>query len=181
MPVKAPANATANAPAKAYELSARYLPAAILAASLTALGSAFAAQYVWGLEPCILCLYQRIPYGLAALLGLAGLFAPPGARAWIGAGAGLVFVIGAGIAAYHVGVEQHWWQSATSCGADAGAGPLSFEEFRRGLAAKVEIRCDQVAWSLFGLSMATYNVALSLGLAAGSLGGAWIMGKEKMA
>ena len=121
MPVKAPANAPANAPAKAYELSARYLPAAILAASLTALGSAFAAQYVWGLEPCILCLYQRIPYGLAALLGLAGLFAPPGARAWIGAGAGLVFVIGAGIAAYHVGVEQHWWQSTTSCGADAGA------------------------------------------------------------
>jgi disulfide bond formation protein DsbB len=165
----------------AYELSASYLPAAILAASLAALGSAVAAQYVWGLEPCILCLYQRIPYAVAALLGLAGLFCAPGGRTWIGAAAGVVFVAGACIAFYHVGVEQHWWRSATSCGAEAGQGPLSFEEFRRGLAAKPEIRCDQVAWSLFGLSMATYNVALSLGLAAGSVGGAWVLGRGRAA
>ncbi len=164
-----------NTSTRAYELSARHLPGAILAACLGALGAAYAAQYVWGLEPCILCLYQRAPYVLAGVLAIMGLFLGPGGRAYVGAAAGVAFLIGAAIAAYHVGVEQHWWQAATACGVGANQGPLSFEEFRRGLSVKPVIRCDQVAWTLFGLSMATYNVALSLGLAAGSLAGAWVL------
>lgn len=176
-----PTNASPRASSRAYELSARHLPSVILAACLGALGMAYAAQYVWGLEPCALCLYQRAPYVLAGVLAIIGLFMAPSGRAYVGATAGIAFVIGAGIAAYHVGVEQHWWQAATSCGVATDQGPLSFEEFRRSLNAKPVIRCDQVAWSLFGLSMATYNVVLSLGLAAGSLAGAWVLRGGKRA
>jgi disulfide bond formation protein DsbB len=165
-------------PADATELSRLYLQPGILLASLGALALAFAAQYVWGLEPCILCLYQRIPYALAALLGLVGLILGPDWRVWIAGLAGLAFAVGSGIAAYHVGVEQHWWQAATSCGASTNNGPLSFEAFRQGLNAKQEIRCDQIAWTLFGLSMATYNVFVSGTLAAGSLMGARLLARE---
>ncbi len=51
----------------------RYIPLAILAASVAALGAAYIAEYAFGLEPCILCLYQRLPFVATGLLALAGL------------------------------------------------------------------------------------------------------------
>ena len=90
---------------------------------------------------------------------------------------GVVFVIGSGIAFYHVGVEQHWWASAASCGAGGGAAggemPQTVDQLRQLLAqSKPAKACDEVDWTLFGLSMATYNVAFSLALALGSFWGA---------
>ena len=147
---------------------------AILAASVGALATAYTAEWAFGLEPCILCLYQRIPYAVAGVFGLLALLLPSGRyRVWAVAGCGAVFVAGAGIAFYHVGVEQHWWMSQASCGA-AGAGPepRTVEELRTLLGAKPPKACDEIDWTLFGLSMATYNVAASLALAYGAFWGA---------
>jgi disulfide bond formation protein DsbB len=155
----------------------RLVPFGILAASVGALATAYTAQYAFGLEPCILCLYQRVPYALAGVLGLGALLLPNGekgeqARTWAVAASGLVFLAGAGIAFYHVGVEQHWWASVAACGGGGGEGPKTVEALRQMLAEKPPKACDDVDWTLFGLSMATYNIGASLALAAAAFWGA---------
>ena len=147
----------------------RLLPLAILAASLGALGTAFAAEVAFGLEPCRLCLYQRVPYAAAAILAIL-MFGLP--RRHLAAAVALtagVFLAGAGIAFHHVGVEQNWWESAAACGG-ALALPATTEELLAGLSP--EPPCDQPAWTLFGVSMAGYNLVASIALAAACLAGA---------
>ncbi len=151
----------------------RLVPLAILAVSAGALVTAYTAQYAFGMEPCILCLYQRVPYAATGLLAILALGLPEGGRvrAAIAALCSAVFLIGAGIAFYHVGVEQHWWVSAASCGGP-GAGEMTIETLRTQLMQKQPKACDEINWTVFGVSIASYNVAVSLFLAAGSLGGA---------
>ncbi len=146
----------------------RIAPAVIALVGLGALAAAFTAQYGFGLEPCILCLYQRVPYALALGLGLIGVFAlrPAGLQPLLVLVAGLAFLVGAGIAGYHVGVEQHWWAGTASCTAPDFNANLSLEQLQRQLdEAASFVPCDQVAWSLFGISMAGYNLLASLVLA----------------
>jgi|TARA_Y100000294_G_scaffold19799_1_gene16852 disulfide bond formation protein DsbB len=153
----------------------RLVPFAILAASVGALITAYTAELAFGIEPCILCLYQRIPYAVAGTLAVAALLAPgPRPKAWAVIGAGMAFLAGAEIAFYHVGVEQHWWRSIASCGVAAGdPEPETVEALRRLLTEARPVKaCDEVDWTLFGVSMATYNVAASLALAVGSFWGA---------
>lgn len=89
----------------------------VLAAALI-LGTAYFAQYVLLLAPCELCLWERWPYRIVAMLGiLASLSRPANARVILGI-AVLVLLAGAAIAAIHVGVERHWWPSpAPECNA----------------------------------------------------------------
>ena len=145
--------------------------ALILAASIAVLGAAFGFQYFAALEPCPLCVYQRYPYavtiGLSAVaLALAG--RPPLAGPYFApaltALCGAAFAVGAGIAAYHVGVEQGWFQASAACTAP----PLEateIEDLIAELKATPVARCDQVAWSLFGVSLAGYNLVASAVLA----------------
>lgn len=139
--------------------------------SAAVLGAALLSQFVGGLQPCVLCLYQRWPYVATIALGLAG-FAlarrhPDAARIML-ALAGLVFLVGAGIAGFHVGVEQGWWQGTAGCGAPAG-GAMTLEQLRAQVLAAPVVRCDEVPWSLLGISMAGYNFLVSLALAGAAL------------
>ncbi len=151
----------------------RLIPMAILAASVGALAVAYIAEFVFGLEPCILCLYQRVPYAATGILAILALGLPPqsGVRTASVALCGAVFVAGAGVAVYHVGVEQHWWAGTAACG---GALPaeMTVEALRAQLAAGPSKPCDQVDWALFGISFAGYNLMASLALAAFSVAGA---------
>jgi len=148
----------------------RLIPLALLVIAVGALGNAYAAQYIFDLEPCILCLYQRIPYAVIGLLGVFGFLAPAGRYTQLIAGlAGLTFLAGAAIAFYHVGVEQHWWASAASCGGGDPGQTVSMDQFQALLQKKPEKACDEIDWTLFGISMATYNALLSTALAALSL------------
>ncbi len=154
----------------------RLVPLLILAASLGALAIAYVAQYAFGLEPCVLCLYQRGPYAVAAALAVLVVVWPLESRRdalAIGL-CGLAFLIGAGLAVYHVGVEQHWWVSAAACGA-APAVDISPDEMRAQLLSPPAKPCDAVDWTFLGLSMAAYNAVASLALAAGSLAGARLL------
>ncbi|MGB8274019.1 MAG: disulfide bond formation protein B [Alphaproteobacteria bacterium] len=149
----------------------RTAPLVVLSASAAVLSGAFAFQYVGGYLPCILCLYQRFPYAIAIALSIVALML---ASRGGGSGAaarllvyacGVLFVIGAGIAFFHVGVEQHWWTGTAECsGSASGAGSVA--ELEAMIKTAPVVRCDQVAWSLFGISMAGYNVPISLALAA---------------
>ena len=92
--------------------SGRTAPAAvILAASTATLGTAFLFQYAGGFAPCVLCVYERYPYGVAMALALLAFALGDGrARGAVLALAALAFAVGAGIGCFHVGVEQHWWR-----------------------------------------------------------------------
>ncbi len=146
------------------------LPLFVLVASLGALATALTAQYWGGLHPCVLCLYQRWPYGIAIALAVIALLLGRGARGWVVGLAGLAFLVGAGIAAFHVGVEQGWWQGTAQCG-DSGT-PNSIEALRAQIMAAPVVRCTDIAWQLGGISMAGFNFIASLILAAITLTGA---------
>ncbi len=148
----------------------RVVPALVVAVSLGALAAALASQ-VWGdLLPCVLCIYQRYAYLGAAAFGLLGLIAGPrtGARRAAVALAGLAFLTGAAIAAFHVGVEQQWWRGTAGCHAPAFDPNAAIAELRKQLLETNFVPCDEVQWALFGISMAGYNVLASLGLALAS-------------
>jgi disulfide bond formation protein DsbB len=149
----------------------RNAPALILFASVVVLGSALASQYWGGLAPCKLCIWQRWPYvaTIAAALLALSLFRGPRARRALVGFCAIVFAVGGGIAIYHAGVEQGWFPGPTSCSADATMAAQTVEELRRLLLAEPVTRCDEIPWSLFGISMAGYNAIVSLILAAGSL------------
>ena len=137
---------------------------AISAASLVA---ALIAQFGFGLLPCYLCLLQRGPFGLNIILGLFGAFATR-FRALMICTSGGIFLINAAIAFYHSGVERKWWMGLEGCSVPDMSG--SVEELINRIQNTSVVRCDEIPWSLFGLSMANYNVALCFGLGVFYLG-----------
>jgi disulfide bond formation protein DsbB len=142
-------------------------------ASAAILGSAYAFQYWGGYAPCVLCWWQRYAHmGVIALAVLALLPVGTALRAPLLLAAAAAALAGAGIAGFHVGVEQHWWQGTAACGSTLGPA-TTIEEMRQRLLAQPVVRCDEVAWSLFGISMAGYNVVLSLALAAFAASAGW--------
>jgi disulfide bond formation protein DsbB len=158
---------------------ARRMLAAILVIGLGALATAFAGQYLFGLEPCVLCLYERVPWALTALvagIGLAG---------WVGRGSlpivlcAVVFAAGGGLAFYHVGVEQHWWGSFAGC-AGRPVGGLTLDDLRPESLAGGPKSCDRVDWRLFGLSLAGYNMIASSMLSLGCLVGLVAMRRRSL-
>ncbi|MFN3076629.1 MAG: disulfide bond formation protein B [Alphaproteobacteria bacterium] len=150
----------------------RRILAAIVGIGVVVITAALVAQYGFGIRPCRLCRIERIPYVLAAVVaGLAMLpWAGTLARRRVVAFAAAAFAINVVIAGYHVGVERHWWVSAT-CGSPERTGgreasvPLTIAEMNRAIEKPVEMPCDVVQWSLFGLTFAGYNVLMSSGLA----------------
>jgi len=142
----------------------------LAAASAAMLLGAFYFQYVEDLQPCPLCIGQRWAHAASLVIGLVlalGLGGPRLWRPWLAA-LTLAFLAGAGIAAYHVGVEQKLIESAF-CGASESADTI--EALKAELMATDVARCDEIPWSLFGISMAGYNVIISLVLAAIALAG----------
>ena len=124
------------------------------------LAGAFGFQVFGEMPPCKLCIYQRWPHGIAFALGLVCVFAP--SRLLYRLGAGIV-LFGAGIAFYHAGIEQHWWLGPTTCTSQSITGLTSEELLNQILNAPL-VRCDEIPWSMFGLSMAAWNGLISLGI-----------------
>jgi len=142
-------------------LSRTYLIVAAAGGSAALLLGAFAFQHLGGLAPCKLCLWQRWPHGAAVVIGALALMVPGRALPLAGA---LAAFCTAAIAAYHAGVEQGWWQGPATCTASAPGGVSADALFDRIMTAPV-VRCDEIPWQMWGLSMAGWNMALSLALA----------------
>lgn len=152
--------------------SHRLVPLAIFAVCAASLGSALVLEHVFGVMPCILCLWQRVPYAVAGALAAVALVPglPAQARRWLVALCGVAFLVNLGIASYHVGVEQHWWAGTAQCTAPAGGAPQTLAELQAALENPPTLaRCDEVGWSLFGISLPGYNIVLSLLLGVGCL------------
>jgi disulfide bond formation protein DsbB len=146
----------------------RLAPFLIAVVSAGALAVALVSEHVFGLEPCVLCFYQRYAYAAALAAGLLGTAMGAGRNnaalfCLIGA---LIFLAGAAVAGFHVGVEQHWWRGTAECHLPAIEPGMSVDELRAVLEARDKVTpCDEVPWSLFGISMAGYNFIVSLVLA----------------
>lgn len=143
----------------------RFAAAAVAALSAAVLGTALLMQYVGGLAPCPLCITQRWPYVATIALGLLALvpLLTAGARRLLLGLAAAAFFVGSGIALYHAGVELGWFAGPAACANVAVTGN-TIEELRRSLMAAPVVRCDEVAWSMFGISIAGYNAIAAAGL-----------------
>ncbi|KAB2885605.1 MAG: disulfide bond formation protein B [Albidovulum sp.] len=115
-----------------------------------------------GYAPCKLCLWQRGPHWAAVAIGLAALVTAWRLLPWAGA---LAAAATGALGVYHTGVERGFWQGPDSC-TSGGSLSGSAEDLLNEIMAAPLIRCDEVAWSLFGLSMASWNAILSFALMA---------------
>jgi disulfide bond formation protein DsbB len=167
------ARATWAATVRARPIAAAAILIAVVGAA-TILGAWF-FQLGLGLKPCPLCLEQRYPYYFAiplAVLVLLGVSAGASRKVLLAA----LFVIAAGmlwnagLAGYHAGIEWKWWPGPQDC-----SGPIdnlgSANDLLRQLESISVVRCDEAAWRFLGLSLAGYNVLISLALAAVAIWG----------
>ncbi len=130
------------------------------------LGGALVSQYIGGLYPCEMCMWQRWPHLVAiffALDAIALRSRPPLSALFAGLAA-IAIAISGGIGAFHAGVEYGWWEGVTACSTFA-AGSTTQDMLDSIMAAPLT-RCDVAPWSLFGISLAGYNALFSLGAAA---------------
>ena len=125
------------------------------------LGGALGSQYIGGLYPCEMCYWQRWPHAAAILLALGAYLSPldsPPVRP-LTLLAALAIAVSGAIGVFHAGVELGWWEGVTRC---TMTGATSLED----IMSVPLVRCDQVQWSLGGISMAGWNALISLGGAA---------------
>lgn len=161
-----------TSPSAAPRITPRPAAGIVALAAAALLAAVFAMQYLGGLAPCSLCLWQRWPHAAAVLLGGLALLpaVSDSGRRLLLLLCTAAFATTAGIGVYHVGVEQGIFTGPTACsGTLTGA---TVEELRRALMAAPVVRCDEVPWSLFGISLAGYNILASSALALFSLGAA---------
>jgi disulfide bond formation protein DsbB len=151
---------------------------AVFVLSFATLAGAWYFQFVLGYQPCHLCLIQRIPYyvviPLSLMLAIAARTTTP--RPIITAGLIALFVAAlcsAALGAYHAGVEWSFWEGPSDC-----TGPLINLNGGGSLIDQLNtihvVPCDKAAWRFLGISLAGYNVLISLALAA--LAGCGLLG-----
>ncbi|MEO0386258.1 MAG: disulfide bond formation protein B [Pseudomonadota bacterium] len=147
-------------------MTARGFALAAAAGSAVLLLAALGFQYLGGLHPCQMCIWQRWPHLAAVLIGVGYIIAP---SAFVLVAGSLAALTSGGIGVYHAGVEQGWWAGPTTCSAGE-IGGLSTEALLDQILSAPVTRCDDIVWSFAGLSMAGWNAVLSI-----LLGGLWLI------
>lgn len=127
--------------------------------STALLGGAFLFEYVGGLPPCKMCIWQRWAHAAIILFAGAGIMGFP--RRLATALVLIAALSSVGIASYHAGVEWGLWLGPQGCTASLSSN-LSSAALVDDLLATPVVRCDEVPWSLFGLSMAGWNALISV-------------------
>ena len=134
-----------------------------LAGSLASLAGAFFFQHVMAILPCHLCILQRWPHVVMAGLAVLALAWPNRLAMRLGA---LVAAASAGLAVYHSGVERKLWAGPSDCTGGQDLTGLTGSDLLSTDFAVGIIRCDEISYSILGLSFANLNVLLSLVLLA---------------
>lgn len=147
----------------------RFWLAMLAAIAGAALVAAFVLQWGFGVRPCILCLYERVPYAVVALAAGAGaVFLRSGRlQRRLLAACGGVFAVGAVLAGYHAGVEYHWWQSAVGCAVNE-LPTFNIKDLTQSAITPLK-PCDEVDFRWLGLSLAGWNIVASSVLAAAAI------------
>ena len=132
----------------------------IFSISLISLISAFFIEYALGYQPCNLCLIQRIPYGLSIILIILNYLQRKNEVFFILLLI-LIFSFSLIISFYHFGIEQGFFEESTVCGIKNSSDIISKEELLKQLQEKT-ISCKDVTFRIFGFSLTTFNIIISL-------------------
>jgi len=134
----------------------------VLVASAAVMAVVLLSQYWGGLAPCELCLSERWPWDVAIVIAfVAAMVGSRSALPWVALLLAAVFAVGTALAFYHVGVEHHWFAGPSACTA-AGGTPETLDALKAQLLHQQPVRCDEPAWTLYGISLAGWNFLASL-------------------
>ena len=143
-----------------FNLSEKNLFTVIFLISFIALVSAYFIEYILGHQPCNLCLYERIPYFLAILIVLIN-YKYNKLEKYIILSLAIIFLIATILSLYHLGIEQGFIQESLLCDLEKGANILDKDEILKQLQQK-NISCKDVTFKIFGLSLTSYNIIISI-------------------
>ena len=143
-----------------FNLSKKNLFTGIFLISFIALISAYFIEYVLGHQPCNLCVYERIPYFLAILIVLIN-YKYNKLEKYLILSLAIIFLIATILSLYHLGIEQGFIQESLLCDLEKGANILNKDEILKQLQQK-NISCKDVTFQIFGLSLTSYNIIISI-------------------
>ena len=127
---------------------------------LVSIVSAYFIEYVLGHQPCNLCLIERIPYGLGIILIVSNYILKKNEKIIILLLI-IVFVFSLIISFYHFGIEQGFFEESAVCGLKNATEIISKEEILKQLQTKT-VNCKDVTFRIFGFSLTTFNMFISL-------------------
>ena len=143
-----------------FNLSKKNLFTVIFLISFIALVSAYFIEYILGHQPCNLCLYERFPYFLAILIVLIN-YKYNKLEKYLILSLAIIFLIATILSLYHLGIEQGFIQESLLCDLEKGANILDKDEILKQLQQK-NISCKDVTFKIFGLSLTSYNIIISI-------------------
>ncbi len=143
-----------------FNLKAEHYLKIILLFSFVALISAYFIEYVLGHQPCNLCLLERIPYGISAILIITILVLKKNQK-FLVLLLILTFIFSLAISFYHYGIEQGFFQESSVCGVRGFTESITKEDLLRQLNEKI-VSCKDVTFRIFGLSLTSINIVISL-------------------
>ena len=128
--------------------------------SILALTSAFFIEYILGHQPCNLCILERIPY-ISALIIIVLNYRFIQLEKYFILSLSLIFLVATALSLYHLGIEQGFIKESLACVSNSGSNLLSKEDILKQLQQK-NVSCQDVTFKIFGLSLTSYNVLISL-------------------
>jgi disulfide bond formation protein DsbB len=140
-------------------MSAKHIGIVAAIGSIAMLIGALGFEHIGDLPPCKMCYWQRYAHLAAAMIGVLVWAYPKQISFYLGA---LAAFVSAGLGGYHAGVEQKFWEVPTTC-TSSPIGGLSTDDLLAQIMNAPVVRCDEIAWDLFGTSMAGWNMIISLG------------------
>ena len=143
-----------------FNLKAEFYLKIIFLFSFIALISAFFIEYILGHQPCNLCLIERIPYGLSIMIIMA-IFLIRKNQKFLVMLLILTFIFSFAISFYHFGIEQGFFQESSVCGVKNLTEGITKEDLLKQLSEKT-ISCRDVTFRIFGLSLTSINIVISL-------------------
>ena len=143
-----------------FNLKAEFYLKIIFLFSFIALISAFFIEYILGHQPCNLCLIERIPYGLSIMIIMA-IFLIRKNQKFLVMLLILTFIFSFAISFYHFGIEQGFFQESSVCGVKSLTEIIAKEDLLKQLSEKT-ISCKDVTFRIFGLSLTSINIVISL-------------------
>ena len=143
-----------------FKLTSEFYLKIIFLFSFIALISAFFIEYILGHQPCNLCLIERIPYGLSIMIIMV-IFLIKKNQKFLVMLLILTFIFSLAISFYHFGIEQGFFQESSVCGVKNSTEIVTKEDLLKQLSEKT-ISCKDVTFRIFGLSLTSINIVISL-------------------
>ena len=143
-----------------FNLSKKNLLTGIFLISFVALASAYFIEFILGHQPCILCIYERIPFFLAILIILIN-YKYNKLEEYLILLLAIIFLVATILSLYHLGIEQGFIQESLLCDLENGANTIDKNEILKQLQQK-RVSCKDVTFKMFGLSLTSYNIIINL-------------------